>query len=323
VAAADTVARVAAVGTPADAPAASPLNDLLRCPMCHGTLASSRTELVCTAVEHPHRFALVDGLPVLTDAAAVEHDPQYRQQRAYFDAEFARLDDYALESWRVSYLNRLRAASVVGTPGTLIVDVGVGGSGYTVIEHARLGGLAVGCDLSLEALRRARRFAENEGVAERIVWACCSAERLPLRSDSFDAVVAVAVLEHLPDDRAAIREAARLLRPGGLLWLTTPHALANIAPWLRPPNRMHDRRLGHLRRYEASDILDATQPLGLTAVDVQFTGHPIKVLQLAAGRIAASTLGHRLWWWCEARDLRRRSVPGGSMQVSVLLRRDA
>jgi len=265
---------------------------------------------------------LVEGLPVLTDPGALEAEPHYEQQRAYFDAEFARLHEYALEPWRISYLDRLRRASMLGVPDTLLVDVGVGGSGYTAIEHARLGGRAVGCDLSIEALRSARRFAESENVADRITWACCSAERLPLPSESFDCVVSIAVMEHLPDDHAALRENARVLRRGGLLWITTPHALANISPWFRRPNRIHDRRLGHLRRYEASDLIEAARPLGLTAVDVQFTGHPVKVAQLAVAQLPRSRLGDRFWWWCESRDLRRSAVRDGSMQLSALLRRD-
>jgi uncharacterized protein YbaR (Trm112 family) len=142
------------VGSPADARAASPLRDLLRCPSCGAALSWSRSEAVCGT---GHHFPLVDGLPVLTDAAALEDEPRYERQRAYFDAEFARLRTYKLEPWRISYLDRLRRSSVLGTPGSLLVDVGVGGSGYTVIEHARLHGVAVGCDLSLEALRRRSR----------------------------------------------------------------------------------------------------------------------------------------------------------------------
>ena len=259
---------------------------------------------------------------MLTDAGALDGDAHYQQQRSYFDAEFARLREYELEHWRVSYVDRLLRASVLGSPGTLLVDVGVGGTGYTVIEHARRGGLGVGCDLSLEALRSARRFAQVEGVADRIVWACCSAERLPLQSESFDSVVSIAVMEHLPDDVAALRENARVLRPGGLLWITAPHALANIWPSFRRPNRIHDRRLGHLRRYESSNLIEAARPLGLTAVDVQFTGHPIKVLQLLAGQLPPSRARDRFWWWCESRDLQGSAVSAGGMQLSVLLRRD-
>lgn len=307
------------MGSPAGAPAASSLRDLLRCPTCGAALVWSCSDALCAAA---HRFPLVDGLPVLTDAATLEDESHYERQRAYFDTEFSRLSDYELEPWRVSYLDRLRSVSVLGAPGTLLVDVGVGGSGYTVIEHARSGGLAVGFDLSLEALRRARHFAETEGVAERIVWACCTAERLPLGSEAFDAVVSIAVMEHLPDDIAALREDARVLRPGGLLWITTPHALANIDPWFRWPNPVHDRRLGHLRRYESSNLVEAARPLGLTPIDIQFTGHPIKVLQLGATGLARTRLGHRFWWWCESLDLRRKDVRAGSMQVSVLLRRD-
>jgi hypothetical protein len=68
-------------------------------------------------------------------------------------------------------------------------------------------------------------------------------------------------------------------------------------------------------------LIEATRPLGLTPVDVQYTGHSIKVLQLAVSKFARSSAGRRLWWWCEARDLRRSGVPKGGMQVS-LLRRD-
>jgi len=199
---------------------------------------------------------------------------------------------------------------------TPLVDVGVGGSGYTVIESARAGRPAIGCDLSLEGLLAARRFAEAEGVAGQTLWVCCSAERLPLASGTCGAALAIAVLEHVPDDRAALRELARVLRPGGLAWVTVPHALRNISPLFRGANRWHDRRLGHLRRYEAEALVETGRGLGLDLLDVQFTGHAVKVVQFVAGR-----LGDRLWWWCERRDRRRASLRRGSMQLSVVFAR--
>ncbi len=269
-----------------------------------------------------HAFPVVDGIPILAEADFLAEDPQYERQRAYFDAEFSAYRHYELEPWRVSYLRRLRTAGVLAGDRTPLVDVGVGGSGYTVIEAARSGRRAIGCDLSLAALASARRFAAGRGVADRTLWVCCSAERLPLASAAFAAAVSIAVFEHVPDDIAALREAARVLEPSGRLWVTVPHALANVPRVLRPANRRHDRRLGHLRRYESEQLVEMGARLGLTAVAVQFTGHPIKVVQLATGVPPTGSRRRRFWWWCEAHDLRRSHIAERSMQLSVLFRRD-
>jgi ubiquinone/menaquinone biosynthesis C-methylase UbiE len=271
-------------------------------------------EAVCAG--EGHRFAVVEDIPLMVDDRVLAADAQYGRQREYFDAEFAGYSRYQLENWRLSYLQRLRAAGLLGSGEGPVLDVGVGGSGYTVIEAARTGSTAVGCDLSLEGLRSAGSFAAAEGVAGRTLWVCCSAEKLPFAPASFASALAIAVLEHVPDDRAALNELARVLRPGGRAWVTVPHALRNISPVFRLPNRRHDRRLGHLRRYEAETLVEEGRRVGLVAEEVHFTGHPVKVLQLV-GR----SLGDRFWWWCERRDLGRSSVRPGSMQLSVVFAR--
>lgn len=303
---------LAGPGTSATSPAA--LQALLRCPACGAELSLEAEEALCAA--GAHRYPVVEGIPILVDEETLQADPQYAGQRSYFDSEFRRYDRYLLEHWRVSYLNRLRAAGLLGDSGAPLVDVGVGGLGYTVIEAARAGQPAIGCDLSLEGLLAAGRFAAAEGISDRVLWVCCSAEQLPLASASFGSALAIAVIEHVPDDLAALRELARVLQPGGRAWVTVPHALRNISPPFRPPNRRHDRRLGHLRRYEADALAEAARVVGLEAEDVQFTGHPVKVLQIAAGR-----LDDRVWWWCERRDLQRSQDRRGSMQLSMVFTR--
>jgi ubiquinone/menaquinone biosynthesis C-methylase UbiE/uncharacterized protein YbaR (Trm112 family) len=288
------------------------LSRLLRCPHCGAELELD-TDAVCS---RGHHFPIVEGIPLLLDDETVASDPQYAGQRSYFDAEFRGYERYTLENWRAAYIERLRAAGVLEHSVAPLVDVGVGGSGYTVIEAARAGVPSIGCDLSLEGLRSAHEFAAAEGVAARTLWVRCSAERLPLESESVGAAVAIAVLEHVPDDDSALRELARVLRRGGRAWVTVPHALRHISPILRPANRRHDRRLGHLRRYEAEILIERAQNVGLEALDVQFTGHPVKLLQLLG-----KGLNDRLWWWCEARDRRRSTDRRGSMQLSVVLAR--
>jgi SAM-dependent methyltransferase len=289
------------------------LEALLRCPECGSEVALDELA-VCAG--GGHRYPTVEGIPVFLDEETIASNPQYAGQRAYFDSEFRSYGRYSLENWRVGYLDRLRAAGVLEGSGAALLDVGVGGSGYTVIEAARAGRPAIGCDLSLEGLLVARRFAAAEGVAERTLWVCCSAEKLPLASGSVGSALAIAVLEHVPDDQAALRELARVLQPGGRAWVTVPHGLQNISPVFRPANRRHDHRLGHLRRYEAETLIQTARASGLEPVEVQFTGHAVKVLQLAAQR-----LSDRLWWWCERRDRRRWGVRRGSMQLSVVFAR--
>ena len=289
------------------------LRSLLRCPQCGSELELGE---LAECVSADHRYPIVDGIPVFVAEETVAGDPQYRAQRAYFDSEFKGYERYVLENWRRGYLERLRSARVLDNGEGPLIDVGVGGSGYTVIEAARSGRPAIGCDLSLEGLRAARRSAEAEGVAERTLWICCSAEQLPLASGSFGSALAIAVLEHVPDDSAALREVARVLLPGGRAWVTVPHALRHIAPVFRGANRRHDKRLGHLRRYEAEALVEAARAVGLEPVEIQYTGHAIKAVQLLA-----RGSGDRFWWWCEERDRGRRNVRRGSMQLSVVFAR--
>lgn len=295
------------------------LSALLRCPSCGAGLDMDTDEVLCRGENH--RFSVVEGIPVLIEEGMLATDPQYEHQRDYFDAEFVSYARYQLARWRVSYLARLREAGVLGRIDAPLIDVGVGGSGYTVIEAARAGYSAVGCDLSLDGLLAARKFAVTEGVAERTLWVCCSAERLPFASAAFSSALAIAVIEHVPNDLAAMKEIARLLQPDGKAWVTVPHALRNISPIFRPANRRHDRRLGHLRRYEAEGLAETGRGLGLVAEETQFTGHAVKVLQLVGARMLPGKLAERFWWWCEGRDLRRRSFRQGSMQLSVLFTR--
>jgi ubiquinone/menaquinone biosynthesis C-methylase UbiE/uncharacterized protein YbaR (Trm112 family) len=292
------------------------LTGLLRCPGCGAGISIEGQGAVCRSGNH--RYPIVDGVLVLLEDERLAADPQYGQQRAYFDAEFAGYREYKPENWRLSYLQRLGAAGALQGP---LLDVGVGGSGYTVIEAARSGGSAVGCDLSLAGLVTARKFAVAEGVADRTLWVCCSAEKLPLASGSFASVLAIAVLEHVPGDVAAMSEMARVLKVGGRVWTTVPHALPHVSPVLRPPNRRHDRTLGHLRRYEADTLVRLGRRFGLVTEDVQFTGHPVKVLQLAGDKMLPGTFGDRFWWFCEGRDLGRSRERRGSMQLSIVFSR--
>jgi uncharacterized protein YbaR (Trm112 family) len=122
------------------------LVNLLRCPSCRAAMAVADDWVVCN--KGSHRFPVVEGVLVLIEDEELARDPQYDHQRRYFDSEFAGYSDYRPDLWRVSYLRRLRTGAVLGASDAPLIDVGVGGSGHTVIEAARAGSPSVGCDLS-------------------------------------------------------------------------------------------------------------------------------------------------------------------------------
>ena len=98
-----------------------------------------------------------------------------------------------------------------------VLDVGCG-SGVVTREIAkRVGarGLAVGLDLSPALLVVARELAQEADLGDRIEFREGSVLQLPFPDSSFDVVLCVTVLSHVPGGEAAIPELARVLRPGG------------------------------------------------------------------------------------------------------------
>jgi SAM-dependent methyltransferase len=97
-------------------------------------------------------------------------------------------------------------------PGARLLDIGAA-FGFAVAEARDAGWDATGLEISAAAARA------GHAAVGRVVVA--NAHRAPFAAESFDAVTLWDVLEHLSDPHAAVAEAARLLRPGGRLVLTT------------------------------------------------------------------------------------------------------
>lgn len=89
-------------------------------------------------------------------------------------------------------------------------------------------------------------MSASNGDADRLAWARregvpafllrSEIERLPFADASFDKILFSEVLEHLADDAAGLRELWRVLRPGGLLAVSVPHA--DYPFWWDPINRV-------------------------------------------------------------------------------------
>ena len=85
---------------------------------------------------------------------------------------------------------------------------------------------------------------------------------LPWPDGEFDRVVAAEVLEHLPDDTAAIAELARVLRPGGTMAVTVPRWLPEKVCWALS-DEYHEVEGGHVRIYRGNALAAELEDAGL------------------------------------------------------------
>ncbi len=185
-------------------------------------------------------------------------------------AEYARM--YAAEErqWWYAGMRAIVAALLdahlpSNPSGVRILDAGCGTG--TNLVHLATRGHALGVDLSTEALS----YCRLRGVSV----ARASVLSLPFGSGCFDLVTSFDVLYHrwVTDDRAAVRELVRVLRPGGLLLVRVP-ALALL--W-----GAHDEEVLSRHRYTRPEVRTLLQDCGLEVLRASYCNTLLFPLLLA------------------------------------------
>jgi ubiquinone/menaquinone biosynthesis C-methylase UbiE len=122
----------------------------------------------------------------------------------------------------VSEKRRLEAVSSMMSlkKGMRILDAGCG-TGHLLEILASSGNDTFGADLGFESIRKASVRLKNKGLKVRFTRG--DIYRLPFGNASFDAVFASEIIEHLENPSDAVREVARVLKPGGFLVISTPY----------------------------------------------------------------------------------------------------
>jgi SAM-dependent methyltransferase len=176
---------------------------------------------------------------------------------------------------------------------TRVLDLGCG-RGRHALEALRRGAEVIAADLDEEALAEVAVMAaamvdagEVSGGGSLSVRRA-DALQMPFDDGAFDAVIVSEVLEHVPNDRAAIGEIHRVLRQGGLAAVTVPRNLPERVCWALSSD-YHSNPGGHVRIYRGDELLGRLCEVGL----------------VPRGRDHAHALHSPYWWLKCAVGVRR------------------
>jgi len=145
--------------------------------------------------------------------------------------------------------------------GKLVLDVATG-TGHTALHLAPRAGRVVGLDLTRQMLELARRAEEERGI-DNVNWLRGDVRSLPFLDGTFDAVCCRRAPHHFPDLDEALREMARVLRPGGVLVIDDRSVPGDpeVDDMMNLLDRLHDP--SHVREYGAKEWDAALRRAGL------------------------------------------------------------
>jgi 2-polyprenyl-3-methyl-5-hydroxy-6-metoxy-1,4-benzoquinol methylase len=113
--------------------------------------------------------------------------------------------------------------------GKRVLEIGCGRGGFACWlagQNARPAEI-VAVDFAASAIRKGQMFARQQGLAG-LTWQVGDIQSIAHADASFDTVISCETIEHVPEPVRAIRELARVLKPGGRLLLTTPNYLGTM-----------------------------------------------------------------------------------------------
>ena len=157
--------------------------------------------------------------------------------------------------------------------GKRILDLGCG-SGYGAASLADAAESIVAVDISSEAIELAAQRYRTANLSFRQIHA---GDALPFADETFDVVLSFQVIEHVADEAAYLREARRVLKPGGKMIIVTPDRSLRLLPFQKPWNRWH------LREYSAAQLRRIVAPW-LQVDSVQQMGAPNHIAKVETRR---------------------------------------
>ena len=153
------------------------------------------------------------------------NDPGHSEFVRYYETES--LSDKTVQRFRAvkAMVERVLRSRGVRANALEMADIGCG-VGMQCLDWARDGHHVHGLDINAELVALGRERARQQGM--ELDLRVGTATALPWADASMDVCLAPELLEHVPDWRGCVREFSRILRPGGVLYVSTSNSLCPI-----------------------------------------------------------------------------------------------
>ena len=108
--------------------------------------------------------------------------------------------------------------------GKTVLEIGCGRSGFAcrLARQPRPPARLIAADFSANAIAKGRAYAAHKDISG-ITWEMADIQSLAHPARTFDTVISCETIEHVPSPQRALEEPARVLKPGGRLFVTTPN----------------------------------------------------------------------------------------------------
>lgn len=246
--------------------------------------------------------SLHDYLTLLAVKMAKGRKRKYTSTKAteFYDEHFEERHTYAYMYDIRAVLRRQEIQKFIDTLSSDLVIADLGCGVGDILSGVKTKYSAIGMDFSFHSLLLAKK------VASGIPLINGSLDSLPFRDSCLDVVICLEVLEHLDDDRLAVREISRILRRGGYLIVSVPsHYYFSD----------YFDLMGHFRHYTRSQLVQLLGDAGFTVV--RYLNHYPRTIRLYLyvywGLVVVNSIIRRIMH--DRKTLYERQVPFSSRPI--------
>lgn len=153
------------------------------------------------------------------------------------------------------------------TTNEKVLDIGCG-AGTLALYLASKGNMVTGVDISPKAIRACEKSAKQLDLSDKVSFQVMNFP-YEIPQGKFSRVICMEVIEHLKEDRLALRKVFNSLNSGGIAIISTPSQNAPL--YKLGFAKDFDRRVGHLRRYKLEELAQMCQDVGFEILETKKT----------------------------------------------------